>query len=83
MVSARITTPSTLKIGRGRWAIPARVFCNKKIKDKIQRLGKDLETSLTRLQTRTTETNLQLLLSEFKTKIVEITHKHEKQPNQW
>ena len=46
IVSARISTPTTPEIGRGRWAIPTRLMKNKTIKTEIQKLGAHLESQL-------------------------------------
>ena len=78
IVSAKITTASSPKIGRGRWAIPTRLFKNKKIKEELQKLGLDLERELKTPRPRSTQRNPQTLLRNFKTKAINAIRKHEK-----
>ena len=78
MVSAEITTPTTPIIGRGRWAIPTRLLKNKYIKRDIQKLGLELETNLHAASGRTQHQNPQLMLSNFKKKILHTLREHEK-----
>jgi len=79
IVSARISTPTTPEIGRGRWAIPTRLMKNKTIKTEIQKLGIHLENQL-RNQNPAAQnpTSPQTLLREFKTNAREATRRHEK-----
>ena len=78
MVSARIATPSTPDIGRGRWAIPPRLFKIKQIKEEIQTLGKDLERKINSTNTRTPGRNPQTWLKEFKLKTMNAIRNYEK-----
>jgi ribonuclease HI/exonuclease III len=78
IVSARITTPTTPTIGRGRWAIPARVFKDRSVKTEIQKLGAELERRLRTAQPRTPRENPQTWLREFKTGVMEAARRHEK-----
>jgi ribonuclease HI/exonuclease III len=78
IVSAKIATPTSPEMGRGRWAIPTRLLKNKLIKEEIQRMGRDLEDRLMSLAPRTQDVNPQSLLREFKVKIREMIRVHEK-----
>ena len=78
IVSAKITTPTTPEIGRGRWAIPLRLLKNKFIKGEIQNLGLKLEDKITTQSTRTETNNPQIWLQEFKSEILKITRTYEK-----
>ena len=78
IVSAKIATPTTPRIGKGRWAIPPRVLKNKIIKDEIQKLGKTLENELRKNTPRTQRRNPQTLLRNFKIKISELARAHER-----
>jgi len=73
IVSAKISTPSTPVIGKGRWAIPTRIFKNKKLKREIQELAIKLEDNIANIHTRTTRQNPQTLLKDFKLKIIKTT----------
>jgi exonuclease III len=78
LISARISTPSTPIIGRGRWAIPTRIFKHKATKDELQKLGLELERKLSTTQARTPQENPQIWLKDFKTKVRDIALRHEK-----
>ena len=78
IVSARITTPSAPEIGRGRWAIPPRLFKNKFIRSEIQKLGAELEGKIKAPYTRTETHNPQVWLREFKSKVLEVARSYEK-----
>ena len=77
LVSARIATPSTPETGRGRWAIPSRLFKAKPIKEEIQRLGLELETRIATTR-RSPRSNPQTWLREFKTKATDFIRSYEK-----
>ena len=78
IVSAKITTPTAPVVGRGRWAIPVRVFKDKAVKAGIQELGRTLEHKLTVAHPRSHQDNPQSWLREFKTGVMEIARRHEK-----
>ena len=78
MVSAKIATPSMPDVGRGRWAIPPRLFKIKQIKEEIQELGKDLERKIASADTRQPRRNPQTWLREFKTKAINVIRTYEK-----
>ena len=79
IVSAKISTPTSPKIGRGRWAVPTRLMKNKTIKTEIQKLGTDLENRLKNLNPLSTNgTSPQSILRDFKTKTRELTRRHER-----
>ena len=78
LISAQISTPSTPEIGRGRWAIPPRLIKHREIKKEIQQMSRKLQNDIENLQTRTPQTNPQVILQEFKDKIRETLRKHEK-----
>jgi hypothetical protein len=78
IMSAEIATPTTLEMGRGRWAVPPRVFKNKLIKEEIQKLGIELEYKISSPYTRTSRDNPQVWLRNFKTKVVSLAKTHEK-----
>ena len=78
LVSAKISTPTTPLIGRGRWAVPTRALKNKEAKTEIQKLGTHLAKELQRMQMRTETKNPQTLLREFKTKARETARAIEK-----
>jgi len=78
IVSARISTPSTPNIGRGRWAVPTRLIKNKIVKNEIQRLALELEDEMVKSRSRTTRKNPQTMLREFKRKVREIARAIEK-----
>ena len=72
LISARISTPSAPIIGKGRWAIPTRIFKNKLVKQEIQSLGNKLENDIKSLHSRNQQTNPQTLLKDFKNKIISL-----------
>ena len=79
IVSARITTPTSPEIGRGRWAIPTRLLKNKTLKAEIQKLGADLENQLKHLNPLDTDAaSPQSILRDFKTKVRETTRQHKR-----
>jgi len=78
LISASIATPSSPTVGRGRWAIPTRLFKKKHIKEELQKLGSELQRKMENAQLRTEQVNPQTLLREFKTKARETLRKHEK-----
>ncbi|KAF9778453.1 Endonuclease/exonuclease/phosphatase, partial [Thelephora terrestris] len=78
LITARISTPTSPKIGRGRWAIPTRLIKNKTIKKEIQMLGLKLQEDMERSQRRATGYRPQRLLKEFKTKVRDMIRAHEK-----
>ena len=78
LITARISTPSTPVIGRGRWAIPTRIFKNKLVKTEIQALGNKLENDLRSLNGRSQQRNPQTLLKEFKTRVINLARANEK-----
>ena len=78
IVSAKITTPTTPEIGRGRWAIPPRLLKNKYIKGEIQKLGMKLEDKIAARPPRTETNNPQIWLQEFKSKALNIIRTYEK-----
>ena len=79
IVSARITTPTSPEIGRGRWAIPTRLLKNKTLKVEIQKLGTDLENQLKHLNPLDTDAaSPQSILRDFKTKVRETTRQHKR-----
>ena len=79
LISARISTPTSPEIGRGRWAIPTRLIKNKIIKAEIQKLGTDLERRMRNLSlSNPTQDNPQTLMRDFKTKARETIRRHEK-----
>ena len=79
LVSARITTPESPEVGKGRWQIPTYLFENEKIMDEINELGKkaqrDIEINRYR---RTPATNPQSILAKLKTEIVTTCRNHAK-----
>ena len=79
LISARISTPTSPEIGRGRWAVPTRLIKNKTIKAEIQKLGTDLERRMRNLTpSNPTRENPQTLLRDFKVKTREMIRRHEK-----
>ena len=79
IVTARISTPSSPKIGKGRWAIPTRLFKIKSIKSETQKQGLILEKRLQNINPSDTNApNPQELLRDFKTRIRETIRSHEK-----
>ena len=79
LISARISTPTSPEIGRGRWAVPTRLIKNKTIKAEIQKLGTDLERRMRNLTpSNPTRENPQTLLRDFKVKAREMIRRHEK-----
>lgn len=79
LVSARISSPTAPKIGRGRWAVPPRLIKYKTIKAEIQKLGCELERRMGNTTPNDpNQNNPQVLLREFKTKVREMARRHEK-----
>jgi exonuclease III len=78
MVSVEFSTPSAPEIGKGRWAIPSRLFKNKKIKDDIQKLSLKLEADLKIPTSRSPLRNPQTLLGNFKIKVINTMRAHER-----
>ena len=78
LVSAFISTPTAPIIGRGRWAIPPRLFKHKLIKKELQLLGRELQSRLESTKPRSPLENPQTILRDFKTKVKNILRSHEK-----
>jgi len=79
LVSARISSPTAPKIGRGRWAIPTRLIKNRTIKAEIQKLGCELERRMGNITLNDlNQNNPQVLLRDFKTRVREMVRCHEK-----
>ncbi|KAF9784120.1 Endonuclease/exonuclease/phosphatase, partial [Thelephora terrestris] len=78
MILAKVTTPTTPKLGRGRWAIPTRTLKNKKIKSEIQTLGLSLQRKIELSQQTRLNYKPQQLLKDFKTEVREIIRTYEK-----
>ena len=71
LVSAKITTPETPEVGKGRWQIPTYLFDNEDIIEEINTMGKEAldEIEINRHR-RTHMTNPQTIFAKFKAKIV-------------
>ena len=78
MISARISTPSAPKIGRGRWAMPPRLIKQKRLRATIQEKAKALQTSIENMSYRTPQRNPQRLLKVFKTEVRWLAKEHER-----
>jgi len=78
MISAYISTPSSPRVGRGRWAIPTRLLKKKQIKDELQTLGRKLQNELESMTIRSEQSNPQSLLRHFKTKVRETMRNYDR-----
>ncbi|KAF9783393.1 Endonuclease/exonuclease/phosphatase, partial [Thelephora terrestris] len=78
LISAKISTPTSPKIGRGRWAIPTRLIKNRTIRKEIQRLGQEYQSRMERAQNDRATYKPQRILKKFKTQVRETIRAHEK-----
>ena len=79
LVSVNITAENMPYLGKGRWYIPPNLLRNRQLKKTAQEYARQLSDKINRAKTHGREdTNPQLALKEFKTKVVDLYREHQR-----